>query len=234
MKANFEVHPIQAKILRALLFQTEAKFSQLNVDKVPTDQFNFHLKSLVTAQILEKKDGKYFLTTKGKEFANRFDTEKVVMERQAKLTLIVVPIKKIGKKTYRLVHQRLKQPYYGYFGAVTGKIRWGEKVLDAAARELLEETGLIAQKMKTIGVFHKTDFSPEGSLLEDKFFFMVRVDKFSGKLIESIPEGKNFWMTEEELLANPKHFIDLDDFAGVWAKDNDLFIREKSYTVEGY
>jgi 8-oxo-dGTP pyrophosphatase MutT (NUDIX family) len=233
MKADLEIHPIQAKILRVLLFNPNARFSQLNSEKISTDQFNFHLKALINAGILDKKDGKYCLTNKGKEFAGRFDVEKVSFEKQAKISLVVVPIKKIKTKIYRLVHQRLKQPYYGYYGAVTGKIRLGEKIFDAAKRELLEETGLKAEKMILIGVFHKTDYSGEKNLLEDKFFFMIRVDKFSGELLEGTSEGKNLWMTEEELLKNPKRFRDIDDLAGVWQKNN-LFFIEKDYIVEGY
>ena len=233
MKADFQIHPIQAKALKVLLFQTETKFTQLNVEKVPTDQFNFHLKSLVEAEILEKINGRYLLTAKGKEFANRFDTEKIAIERQAKLTMIIIPVKKSGKKTLRIVQQRLKQPYYGYLGAITGKIRYGESVLSAAARELKEETGLEAGELKVLGVFHKTDYSKIGELLEDKFFFMIRAEKLIGKLIENPEGGKNFWMTEEELLASPNRFHDLDDFKGVWQKD-DLFFTEKAYKVEGY
>lgn len=51
---------------------------------------------------------------------------------------------KKGKKQY-LVQTRLKDPFFGYHGYVTGKIRWGEKILEAAKRELLEETGMTAE-----------------------------------------------------------------------------------------
>lgn len=233
MKPTLEVHPVQGKILKVLLFQTQASFSSLNIDKIPSDHFNFHLKALLEANLLEKKANKYFLTTKGKEFANRFDTEKIVIERQAKLTLTVVPVKTIGKKKYYLFHQRLKQPYYGYCGCVTGKIRWGEKVFEAAARELLEETGLVALKMSLVGIFHKSDNSPDGSLLEDKFFFRVRVDKFKGKLKEIVPEGKNYWLTKDEMLNLPKIFPDMEAIVKAYDQDDIKFI-EKSYTVEGY
>ncbi len=131
MKPNLEVHPVQGKILRVLLFQTEATFSQLNPDKIPSDHFNFHLKALLESDLLGKTNsGQYKLTSKGKEFANRFDTEKIVIERQAKLSIAVVPIKNVGKKKYYLIHQRLKQPYFGYYGVVNGKIRWGEKIFE--------------------------------------------------------------------------------------------------------
>ncbi len=234
MKPIFEVHPIQGKILKVLLFQTTARFSDLNPDKIPTDHFSFHLKSLLESELLKKlPGGQYGLTAKGKEFANRFDTEKIIIERQAKLSVAVVPVKKVGKKKYYLIHQRLKQPYFGYYGVVNGKIRWGEKVFETGARELLEETGLKASKMTLVGIFHKSDFSINGDLLEDKYFFRIRVDKFSGKLRANVPEGKNFWFTKDKLLKLSHLFPDLEEFIDHYDQ-NDLLFDERSYVAQGY
>src|SRR5574340_445396 len=234
MKPVLEVHPVQGKILRVLLFQPEARFSHLNPDKVRTDHFNFHLQPLLGAKILEKgTDDLYRLTAKGKEFANRFDTEKIVIERQAKLSLAVVAIKVKNGKKYYLIQQRLKQPYFGYFGVVNGKIRWGEKIFTAAARELFEETGLVAKKMSLVGLHHKSDYTANDQLLEDKFFFRVRVDKFSGKFKESVPEGKNFWLTKEEIFKKENLFPDMKDGLAKYDQDEILF-TEKSYIAQGY
>ncbi len=234
MKPILEIHPIQAKVLKVLLFQTEAKFSELNQDRISTDRFNFHLKALLEAGVLEKiKNGKYVLTPQGKEFANRFDTEKIAIERQAKITLVVVPVKTIGKKKYYLSQQRLKQPYFGYFGFVGGKIRWGEKIFDAAKRELLEETGLLAKKTTLVGINHKTDYSGSGELLEDKFFFRVRVDQFSGELKKEVSGGRNYWFTKKEILKQKNVFPDMEEGLAVYDQ-NDIIFTEKSYVAEGY
>ncbi|MBI3887910.1 NUDIX domain-containing protein [Candidatus Microgenomates bacterium] len=233
MKANFEIHPIQAKALRVLLFQTRAKLSELNVDKISTDKFNFHLKALISAGILEKKANNYYLTNPGKEFANRFDTEKIIIERQAKLTMGIVPVKMVGKKKYYLIHQRLKQPYFGYHGTINGKIRWGEKVFEAAKRELFEETGLMATKMTFVGVSHKMDLQKDGNLIDDKYFYRVRVDKFSGVLKENVPEGKNFWLTQSEIKKLPNLFPDMLDLLKIYNQNKVVFV-EKEYSAEGF
>ncbi|MEX0305764.1 MAG: NUDIX hydrolase [Ruegeria sp.] len=44
-----------------------------------------------------------------------------------------------------LLVQRKKQPDAGLWGFPGGHVEWGETVLEAAARELLEETGVIAE-----------------------------------------------------------------------------------------
>jgi hypothetical protein len=145
MATEINLHPIQGKILKILLFQKQARFRDLNPDKISTDQFSFHLKMLLDQGLLTKTEkGTYTLTAKGKEFANRFDTEKIALERQAKVAVLVVGITKEGSQTKYLTQLRLKQPYFGYRGFVSGKIRWGEDVLAAAERELSEETGLKA------------------------------------------------------------------------------------------
>ena len=233
MKTNFEIHPIQAKALKVLLFNPSARFSQLNKDKVPTDQFNFHLKALICANIIEKQNQKYCLTYKGKELAGRMDTEAEVIERQAKISLAIVPVKKVGKTRLYLVHQRLKQPYYGYYGAINGKIHWGEKVMDAAKRELFEETGLVAEEMTMLGVFHKSDYAQDGKLLEDKFFFRVRVDKFSGELKEVVAEGKNYWLTQEQVAKLDKTYKHFPKFLAEYDKDRIEF-AEMDFLAEGY
>jgi predicted transcriptional regulator len=121
MKAKFEIHPIQAHILRTLTFHPQARFSQINEFKLPTDQFTFHINSLVQTKLIEKiEQGLYQLTLKGKEFANRFDTDKVTIEKQAKISVLIGCVKESGNQKQFLVQQRLKQPYYGYFGFVSG------------------------------------------------------------------------------------------------------------------
>jgi len=163
MAIENEIHPIQVNILLKLLFNPTARFSQLNVLTAPTDQFSFHLKKLLEIGLIEKDGRNYQLSVKGKEFANRFDTDRLVPERQAKVAVGVVGIRMRIDSTEYLIQQRLKQPYYGFFGLVTGKVRWGETTEETAKREFKEETGLSAD-FKLVGIEHKLDYSMEKEL----------------------------------------------------------------------
>lgn len=232
MKPIFEIHPIQGQILKKLLFSTEVRFSEMNPDKVPSDQFNFHLKSLIDSGLVEK-NGKYKLTNKGKEFANRFDTEKMVLERQAKLTVVVGCQRQLNGKKQYLVHKRLKNPNYGYHGYITGKIRWGEDVLETAKREIMEETGMIAGKLTLVGVEHKRDYAKTGELLEDKYFFVIRAEDFDTEVPKEYEGGENFWVNQDEISLLPNLFDDMDALMEMF-EGNQLCFTEPKYTIKSY
>ena len=84
-------HKAQMAILRTLLIQGVSSFSELaRAAKLSNDHGTFHIKKLVTAGMVEhtpKSYGKYQLTRKGKEYANRMDTEELVIEKQPKLVV---------------------------------------------------------------------------------------------------------------------------------------------------
>ena len=231
-----ELHTIQRSILRSLLFKQGVRFSELNTENIPSDQFSFHMKRLSDLGLIKKQDdGEYQLTVQGKEYANRLDTDgaTVKIERQAKVAVLVVPVRMQGDVKQFLVQQRLKQPYYGFHGFVTGKIKWGETVDEAAKRELKEETGLDGS-LTLMGVKHKMDYSPDdGSLLEDKFFFAFKAENLKGKLAESFEGGQNTWRTHEEIKNLPDQFDGVEESLKM-IEQTDLVFLEKKYVVKRY
>lgn len=199
------LHPAHVAILRVLLFRPDARFAELQrASELSSDHFNFYLQQLMDEAFISKNEGgAYLLTFKGKEFANRFDTDARTVERQPKVAVCLMIRRKDGKQ---LVQQRLKQPFYGYWGRPTGKIRWGETILDAAARELMEETGLTAD-LQFETVYHKMDYNKQtGEMLEDKIFFIVGGSDPRGTLIEEFEGGRNAWMTQAEYAAQELSF----------------------------
>jgi ADP-ribose pyrophosphatase YjhB (NUDIX family)/predicted transcriptional regulator len=205
MSIDKQLHKAHVAILHVLLFQPAARFADLQkASQLTSDHFNFYLKQLIDEQFVTKnKAGSYHLTPKGKEFANRFDTDARQVERQPKVAVCLLIRRQDGKQ---LVQQRLKQPFYGYWGRPTGKIRWGETILQAAERELLEETGLQAN-LEFESIYHKQDFSQQtGEMLEDKIFFIIACNNPRGDLIEEFEGGRNAWMTQQEYASQPLSF----------------------------
>lgn len=228
------MHPIQGEILRVLLFNPQARFSELNASRVPSDQFTFHVKRLVELGLISKAREHYTLTDIGKELANRMDTDQkqMAVERQAKLGVLVVPVREKDSRCEYLVQQRLKQPFYGFHGFLTGKIRVGEKVLETAKRELEEESGLTGQLTLT-GIKHKMDYSQEGKLLEDKFFYVFRAEKVAGKLIYKFEGGRNRWLIGEEIQKLPDKFDGVEETMRM-INSKELEFVETKYTVKGF
>jgi len=205
MSYEATTHHNQMHILRHLLLRPDAGFAELQKQmKVESDAANFHIKQLVSAGYIHKNDvGHYQLTQAGKEYANRMDTDEHILERQPKLSVVLIIE---NAKSMLLAQERLKHPYYGFWGRPTGKIRWGEKVLETAARELMEETGLTAD-LEMKGLYHKIDVRRDtGELLEDKYFCVVHGTNPQGELISEAEGHRNTWLTVEELLAKPKVF----------------------------
>jgi ADP-ribose pyrophosphatase YjhB (NUDIX family) len=197
-------HKSQMQILNHLLHVESAKFSDLQKSlSLDSDYVTFHINALVKEGFVDKHDTGYVLSKKGKEYANRMDTDEQVIEKQPKLSIALV-IENLNGMF--LAQQRLKQPYFGYWGRPTGKIRWGETMEQAAAREALEETGLTAD-WRIACLYHKMDFTADtNDILEDKYFIVAHGTNPKGALITEFDGGKNAWMTNKELLGQDKVF----------------------------
>ena len=212
MSLEVQIHEAQTSILRELLFLPAAGFAELQKPTgLSSDHFTFHINRLIELKLVERVGrGQYCLTPRGKEYANRLDTDNNTVERQPKSAVLLAIERTHDNHTEYLFQERLKQPYFGYWGLPSGKIRWGETILETASRELKEETGLEADP-EICGVYHELVFKTEtGEQLEDKIFFIVRCTKVRGPLLERFEGGRNAWMTEEEAKKQQKIFKSFD------------------------
>jgi len=218
MSYEANIHEIQVLILRHLLFTPSASFATLQKQTdLTSDHFNFHIKKLLDTGYIEKKESGYALTQHGKEYANRLDTDENEIERQPKVSVVLVVERQIGERREFLCQQRLKQPYFGFWGRLGGKVRWGESFEEAASRELKEETNLEADFTYKM-IFRKRDYKKQtGDLLEDKVFVIMYTNNARGKLMVDFEGGHNEWLTQEGFIAKDKtfesarQFIDLVD-----------------------
>lgn len=202
MSHEITIHSAQTNILRELLFHPDANFATLQKPTgLDSDHFKFHINRLVELGYVDKvKAGTYRLSTKGKEYANKLDTDANTMERQTKTAVLLFVVRGEGNDTEVLIQQRLKNPFYGFWCRPSGKVRWGEIIIDAAKRELEEETGLIAKSVDIRGMYHKIDYRKEDNeLLEDKIFYVAWCTDISGVLKESFEGGKNKWMKPKDI-----------------------------------
>lgn len=220
MSYETTIHPMQTLILRELLFVPAARYANLQaISGLESDHFKFHIKRLVDSGYVTKTTEGYALTLTGKEYANKLDTDAGTVERQPKSAVILVVERDTnGRKEY-LVQERLKHPYFGFWGFPSGKVRWGESILTTASRELQEETGLTATFHHS-GVYHERDITPTSpEVIEDKVFHIMFTNDASGSLIESFQGGRNAWQTLDQTRAEPKRYKSFDHEADVALKN---------------
>jgi len=234
MSLEVNIHDAQMVILRELLFHPSVGFAKLqNLTGMSSDHFNFHLQKLIELKLVEKVSrGTYTLTPHGKEYANKLDTDNHTVERQPKTAVILVIERKHDGNREFLFQERRKQPYYGFWGCPTGKIRWGETITQTAERELMEETGLSAD-CNLAGVYHELVYQEEtGEQLEDKIFFVVHCTSIKGDMVESFEGGFNKWMTRAEALQQPKIFTSFDIEIDIVDSDETFIERRVQYTKD--
>jgi len=205
-----QLHRAQIKVLNTLRHTTTARYSQLRAASgMESDAFKFHLRSLQKAQLVQKlEDGSYSLTPQGNEFANNLDEAKRKVQKQPKLTTrIVVARTSASGETEYLLQERLRRPYWGFWGCIGGPVQWGQSFEATAAAELKKQANLEAT-FEVVSFYRKRDYDESsGDLLEDKLFAILRASDVRGELESNWEYGANAWMTLDALKKQEKYFI---------------------------
>jgi len=183
------MHKIQISILEALLFKKRAKFQELNIKRLPTDQFNYHLQQLVKQGLLLQVDGNYVLTSIGMDVAGRIDTKSHTPVIQPKIGVALFLFRNLGGEKQVLLGRRLKDQSSGLWGPFTEKVRFGEKAEETIKRCLQFETGLTAIEWKYVGVTRYMN-PPE----IDVIHLCFEITRFSGVLLKETKESHNEWV----------------------------------------
>ncbi len=219
-KIELKLHYYQKALIKELtLTKTGRRFNQLIIEGLESEHMNYHLKRLMEIGFVTKSGDDYILTDTGKDYSNLLDDALQATEKQPKTSVIIWGVRKNSKgEVEHLLNRRLRQPYYGKVGRITGKVLFGEALEEAAARELYEETGLTAKHFTLEKVYRKMrkreDVLPAqaGVFVQDVFFYIFFVTEFEGTLIERTPFQENFWATKEEVLGNKNIYDVYDDF----------------------
>lgn len=190
------VSEIQAKIL-ALISRSEGlRYSEAYPgEEIDDDLYNYHLQEMVKKGLLSKIDGKYNLTDIGVKENLVFDSLGI---KQDTFRLSVLPVVLRNNKSEILVHKRLKQPYFGEISTISGKVRNGEKMVDAAKRKLFEEAGLVAD-FEFWGEWRSIRKRTNGEIVEDTIYCVCVAYESSGTLVEKNEFGENRWEKFENI-----------------------------------
>lgn len=193
-----EFHFTQRQILNNLLFHNKLRYSEMKPEEMEGSQFSFHLKKLIELELIVKVDDHYILTAKGKNTANSFDTDSTNPRKQAKQSVVFCAFRKVKNRDETLVYTRKKNPFFDHQGYPTGKVMYGESIIETAERELHEETGL-SGKARLIGIRHFRVYYPtKEELVEDKVMYICRIDEPEGTLVNN-DEGVFQWVDIEHI-----------------------------------
>jgi len=187
---------IKKSILQRLIFNPKLSFSQLWDRSVESNKFTYHLKTMLKNGLIIKKRDKYSLTKKGIDFVTYVDSIKVEVTKQP----LVVVFCLVRKGSKILVHRRLKEPFYGYCGTPGGKVSFGDTIIEAARKELREETDLEANNGRLISVRSMRTYDKKTKeLIHHHIGFTFEFTDFGGELINRTKVGENFWCDRSKL-----------------------------------
>ena len=80
-----------------------------------------------------------------------------------------------------------------------GHVEDSESIVDSAVREVKEETGLDVYNLKSCGIVHWLN----KKTLERFMVFLYKTTDYSGELIAESVEGRNYWITVDEMRNTP-------------------------------
>jgi ADP-ribose pyrophosphatase YjhB (NUDIX family) len=232
MLRNSEVNPIQVAVLRRLSKGEKFRFSEIKLRDIPSDHFSYHLRQLMrTGLIIKNLDGTYGLSVLGKNQTQLISPETNRYKEQGFVAIRLVLTKREEGKEYFLLQERADIPYQGMLSTPGGKIPFGSTVEEAAKYYMDYETGLHCD-VELRGTTHFID-EFENEIVQDRYFFVFLATNPRGKLSLEGPNGKNLWLTRDEIKNSPRSLEGLLSIIDM-AQGHNLSFREDTFEVQKF
>ncbi len=212
-------HQLREGIMQKLMHSPGMSFNRLWDKQGDSNCFSYHLKVMEKEGLIENKRGKYYLTLEGKKIALYVDGATGKEKKKPMVTVVMIPYK---DKDTIVMHERLKEPFYGIFGFPAAKLEVGEDIIGCAKRELREETGLSCSA-KIAGVANYSTYNGD-DLAYHHTLFVVKCQNLKGKLKSGDREGKCCFSSRKEFLSK-KLFPDAP-YLLEWTDKGDFFFAE--------
>jgi ADP-ribose pyrophosphatase YjhB (NUDIX family) len=117
------------------------------------------------------------------------------------VAVLAVVLRGEGPQTRALIVQRAQQPNAGRWGFPGGVLELGETVGDGAMRELLEETGIVAEPAGVLNVHDAISRDEEGRVQFHYILIAVRGVWRSGEGVAADDAAACAWATRAEIEA---------------------------------
>jgi len=232
MQKSDGINGIQASILRELFKQDGLRFAQLNVEKVPSDQFSYHLRQLIKYGLIEKSsEHTYSLSGRGKTRTIMLYPNENGFIEQGFLAVRIILSKTQKEQKFYLMQKRVTVPYQGTYATPGDKILFGEDVHVAARRVMKEQSNLTCD-MQLRGVRHIKD-NYQNEIVQDKYFFVFSATNPRGTLQTNNPSKACMWMSYDEIKSSGLSIHGGLELLQMVDSDH-LQFDEQTYTVDHY
>lgn len=201
---------IQRSIISRLKNADTLRYAKLKPDaEIPNDLYNYHLRKLVAAGLVDKSSEGYTLSERGRRHVADTHHTSDQSDRLFKYNVLLIVTREIDGELHILNQRRTAQPSYGIVGIPGGTVLKSEPLLDGAARKLRQETGLIGT-FRYLGTERRIAYT-DGQLFSDVVFPFCLCTDTSGEPT-STEFGDNFWVPVDEAIANDSRPDDHIDY----------------------
>ncbi|MFT4313137.1 MAG: NUDIX domain-containing protein [Candidatus Woesearchaeota archaeon] len=196
------MNSIQQKILQKLLYTPQMTYNALWDKNIRSNSFAYHIKSLEESNLIQKVEGAYSLTLKGKSLVTYMNGSSGEMTKQP-LSVVILGAMDNDKI---LLMKRTKEPFRDLWGLPGGKIEFSQFLSQTAHDELFEETGLTGN-ISFKGLVHIHTYDTD-SLAFSHLLHIARVDNIKGTMKKEDKEGELAWFSLSEI-SQLEHIPDL-------------------------
>lgn len=188
-------HHIQKHIVYTLAFADALRFGELKPDELENKAFDYHLKKVIRAGLVEKTaDGRYRLTSEGKRVG------KGALKKQSRLidraySTLLLAIRRADDGAWLLM-RRKTQPLIGLTGFMNAQPTAGDEIVDTAQQVCRQQTGLTGEfVVQGHGYFR---VYRAGSLESFIHFTLLRCNDIQGALHQNSPLAEYYWDTDPD------------------------------------
>lgn len=183
-------HHIQKNIVYTLAFSDGMRFGELKPDELENKAFDYHLKKVIRAGLVEKTDeGLYMLTSEGKRVGKGALKTQTRMIDRAYSTLLLA-IRRADDGAW-LIMRRKSQPLRGLAGLMNAQPTHDQQIVDTAAKVCQEETGLTGDFVVHGHGYFRTARS--GSVESFIHFTLLVCNDIRGELHQSSSLAEYYW-----------------------------------------
>jgi hypothetical protein len=202
-----KLHKTQWQILKDMTTREASRFNELKPKEMDPKQFTYHLKKLVSMNLVDYDDQKsnYILSDSGKLLISYFEKHPDFEEFPLDSYILLY----IKRNKDLLVVKRKVQPYLDYIGVLSTYIKKNE-FIEVSANKRLESIGLAgkAKLAMIIEVLYKTK---DNTIREHACMYTYYVKNPSGNITQKYNEGELSWIEPKELLKVKKGYDNSKD-----------------------